>query len=129
VSQRARKRVEEIFGWLKTVGMMRKVRHPTTRVQYLHSARPSASAGDPRVTGILGNGLRVGERLLCQVSRIPSAQVQTSASRTLAPLALVLDGSPGHTRSRAQPHQSNKPACEPMPTPALCSVSSRLVAR
>jgi transposase len=27
VSQRARKRVEEIFGWLKTVGMMRKVRH------------------------------------------------------------------------------------------------------
>jgi hypothetical protein len=27
VSQRARKRVEEIFGWLKTIGMMRKVRH------------------------------------------------------------------------------------------------------
>jgi transposase len=27
VSQRTRKRVEEIFGWLKTVGMTRKVRH------------------------------------------------------------------------------------------------------
>jgi len=27
VSQRARKRVEEIFGWLKTVGLMRKTRH------------------------------------------------------------------------------------------------------
>jgi transposase len=27
VSQRLRKRVEEIFGWLKTVGMTRKVRH------------------------------------------------------------------------------------------------------
>jgi hypothetical protein len=27
VSQQLRKRVEEIFGWLKTVGMMRKVRH------------------------------------------------------------------------------------------------------
>jgi hypothetical protein len=26
-SQRKRKRVEEIFGWLKTVGMMRKTRH------------------------------------------------------------------------------------------------------
>ena len=27
VSQRVRKRVEEIFGWLKTVGLVRKVRH------------------------------------------------------------------------------------------------------
>jgi IS5 family transposase len=27
VSQRKRKRVEEIFGWLKTVGVMRKLRH------------------------------------------------------------------------------------------------------
>jgi len=27
VSQRKRKRVEEIFGWVKTVGLMRKVRH------------------------------------------------------------------------------------------------------
>ena len=26
VSQRKRKRVEEIFGWLKTIGLMRKVR-------------------------------------------------------------------------------------------------------
>ena len=27
VSQRKRKRVEEIFGWLKTVGLLRKTRH------------------------------------------------------------------------------------------------------
>ena len=27
ISQRKRKRVEEIFGWLKTVGGMRKLRH------------------------------------------------------------------------------------------------------
>jgi hypothetical protein len=27
LSQRARKRVEEIFGWLKTIGLMRKTRH------------------------------------------------------------------------------------------------------
>ena len=27
VSQRRRKRVEEIFGWLKTVGLLRKTRH------------------------------------------------------------------------------------------------------
>lgn len=31
VSQRARKRIEEIFGWLKTVGLMRKVRHRGVR--------------------------------------------------------------------------------------------------
>ena len=27
ISQRKRKRVEEIFGWMKTVGGMRKLRH------------------------------------------------------------------------------------------------------
>jgi len=31
VSQRRRKRVEEIFGWLKTVGLMRKTRYRGTR--------------------------------------------------------------------------------------------------
>jgi transposase len=36
ISQRARKRVEEIFGWLKTVGLMRKVRHRgTDRVDWM----------------------------------------------------------------------------------------------
>jgi hypothetical protein len=30
ISQRARKRVEEIFGWLKTVGLLRKLRHRGT---------------------------------------------------------------------------------------------------
>jgi len=27
VSQRFRKRVEEVFGWLKTVGLLRQTRH------------------------------------------------------------------------------------------------------
>jgi transposase len=36
VSQRKRKRVEEIFGWLKTVGLMRKTRHRgTARVAWM----------------------------------------------------------------------------------------------
>jgi transposase len=36
VSQRKRKRVEEIFGWLKTVGLMRKTRHRgTSRVDWM----------------------------------------------------------------------------------------------
>lgn len=30
VSQQKRKRIEEVFGWLKTVGMMRKTRHRGT---------------------------------------------------------------------------------------------------
>lgn len=32
VSQQKRKRIEEIFGWLKTVGMIRKARHRGTRL-------------------------------------------------------------------------------------------------
>ena len=36
ISQRCRKRVEEIFGWLKTVGLMRKLRHRgTARVGWM----------------------------------------------------------------------------------------------
>jgi transposase len=36
ISQRKRKRVEEIFGWLKTVGMLRKTRHRgTARVAWM----------------------------------------------------------------------------------------------
>jgi transposase len=36
ISQRTRKRVEEIFGWLKTVGVMRKLRHRgTDRVDWM----------------------------------------------------------------------------------------------
>jgi Transposase DDE domain len=40
VSQRRRKRVEEIFGWLKTVGLMRKTRHRgTRRVDWMFTLR------------------------------------------------------------------------------------------
>ena len=36
ISQRVRKRVEEMFGWLKTVGLMRKLRHRgTDRVDWM----------------------------------------------------------------------------------------------
>jgi transposase len=36
VSQRKRKRIEEIFGWLKTVGLLRKLRHRgTARVDWM----------------------------------------------------------------------------------------------
>lgn len=43
VSQRKRKRVEEIFGWLKTVGMMRKTRHRgTARVAWMFTLATAA---------------------------------------------------------------------------------------
>ena len=36
ISQRKRKRIEEIFGWLKSVGLLRKLRHRgTTRVNWI----------------------------------------------------------------------------------------------
>src|SRR5712691_7325946 len=36
VSQQKRKRIEEIFGWLKTVGLLRKLRHRgTARVNWI----------------------------------------------------------------------------------------------
>jgi hypothetical protein len=36
VSQRKRKRIEEIFGWLKTVGLLRKLHHRgTERVDWI----------------------------------------------------------------------------------------------
>ena len=36
LSQRARMRIEEIFGWLKTVGLLRKTRHRgTARVEWM----------------------------------------------------------------------------------------------
>ena len=36
ISQRARKRIEEVFGWAKTVGNMRKTRHRgTARVGWM----------------------------------------------------------------------------------------------
>jgi hypothetical protein len=38
VSQQRRKRIEEIFGWLKTVGLLRKTRHPgVARVGWMFS--------------------------------------------------------------------------------------------
>ena len=43
VSQRKRKRVEEIFGWMKTVGLMRKTRHRgTARVGWMFTLAAAA---------------------------------------------------------------------------------------
>jgi hypothetical protein len=43
VSQRKRKRVEEIFGWLKTVGVLRKTRHRgRTRVDWIFTFAAAA---------------------------------------------------------------------------------------
>ena len=45
ISQQKRKRVEEIFGWMKTIGLMRKVRHRgRERVEWM------CSPGRPRFT-------------------------------------------------------------------------------
>ena len=41
VSQRLRKRVEEVFGWMKTIGLLRQMRHrgqPRVRWQFLFTA-------------------------------------------------------------------------------------------
>ncbi len=43
VSMRKRKRVEEIFGWMKTVGLMRKTRHRgTARVDWMFTFTAAA---------------------------------------------------------------------------------------
>ena len=45
VSQRFRKRVEEVFGWMKTVGLMRKTRHRGTDRLGLHLHRRGLQPG------------------------------------------------------------------------------------
>ena len=43
ISQRKRKRVEEVFGWIKTVGMMRKTRHRgRERVEWMFTLATAA---------------------------------------------------------------------------------------
>jgi IS5 family transposase len=43
VSQRMRKRVEEIFGWMKTIGMLRKLRHRgEARVEWMFTLTAAA---------------------------------------------------------------------------------------
>ena len=44
MSQRFRKRVEEVFGWMKTVGLMRKTRHRgTDRVGWVFTFTAAAN--------------------------------------------------------------------------------------
>lgn len=43
VSQRRRKRIEEVFGWMKTIGVLRKTRHRgLERVQWLFTFTAAA---------------------------------------------------------------------------------------
>src|SRR6184192_1062324 len=44
ISQRKRKRIEEVFGWMKTVGMLRQLRHRgLERVGWVFTVRLAAS--------------------------------------------------------------------------------------
>src|SRR5438067_9163054 len=55
ISQRKRKKVEEIFGWLKTVGLMRKTRHRgADRVGWMRSEEHTSE-------------LQSGENLVCRL--------------------------------------------------------------
>jgi hypothetical protein len=50
ISQRKRKRIEEVFGWMKTVGELRKTRHRgLERVGWIFKF--TAAADDPDRTG------------------------------------------------------------------------------
>ena len=43
ISQRARKRVEEIFGWMKTIGLLKKLRHRgEARVEWMFTFTAAA---------------------------------------------------------------------------------------
>jgi hypothetical protein len=43
ISQRKRKRIEEVFGWMKTVGMLRKTRHRgTSKVEWVFTFAAAA---------------------------------------------------------------------------------------
>ena len=43
ISQRKRKRIEEVFGWMKTVGLLRKLRHRgVARVEWVFTFTAAA---------------------------------------------------------------------------------------
>lgn len=54
VSQRKRKRVEEIFGWMKTIGLMRKVRHRGRELVEWMFTYTAAAYNLMRMTKLLG---------------------------------------------------------------------------
>jgi Transposase DDE domain len=56
-SQRVRKRIEEAFGWIKTIGGLRKVRHRgTDRVNWMFTLT-AAACNLVRLPKLLGGGL------------------------------------------------------------------------
>jgi len=54
VSQKKRKRVEEIFGWMKTIGLMRKVRHRGRQLVAWMFTYTAAAYNLMRMTKLLG---------------------------------------------------------------------------
>jgi len=54
VSQRKRKRVEEIFGWMKTIGLMRKVRHRGRKLVAWMFSYTAAAYNLMRMTKLVG---------------------------------------------------------------------------
>jgi len=54
VSQKKRKRVEEIFGWMKTIGLMRKVRHRGRKLVEWMFTYTAAAYNLMRMTKLLG---------------------------------------------------------------------------
>jgi hypothetical protein len=54
VSQKKRKRVEEIFGWMKTLGLMRKVRHRGRKLVEWMFTYTAAAYNLMRMTKLLG---------------------------------------------------------------------------
>ena len=54
VSQKKRKRVEEIFGWMKTIGLMRKVRHRGRKLVAWMFTYTAAAYNLMRMTKLLG---------------------------------------------------------------------------
>ena len=85
VSQRKRKRVEEIFGWLKTVGLMRKVRHKGVDV-HLHGGglQPGANPQSGGSPGGMKGKVRLGTARKVQ-NTPPTQPANTYPSSTPRP--------------------------------------------
>ena len=60
VSQRKRKRIEEVFGWLKTVGMLRKTRHRGLQSRVgVHLHGGGLQSGADAESDVAGSSVRI----------------------------------------------------------------------
>ena len=93
ISQKKRKRIEESFGWLKTIALMRKVRHRGilqgrvgvhlrgSGLQPGADAEPGDARGSVRISQ--GRGVSAGLKLVCRPQNGPPkafAEIQNRAS-------------------------------------------------